>query len=320
LELAVRHTVLVAAALIAIAASTACRRPADAPDQQLKFLVWTTPGPFVQELVSHFNLTLRGVHVEAQHTAGSVFVVSALEKGDGDVGLAQADVVYTAYRRGIGGDAHAHTKLRGIAVLWVNTVFIVVPGHSNLRTVADLRGKRVGLGVRGSSAELFGRTVLEGYDLTYADIKPEFLRVDEIEERVHSATLDAGILVIPTLPDSLRQRNASAHVRLLPVEQNVTRELRARYRFIKPAVITAQTVAHQLEDVHTVGVDGLFVCREGLSEDVVYQLTKQLFAVLPRLARSDSIASLIDPGKAPATPLPLHAGAARYYREREILE
>ena len=315
-----RPTVPVAAALIAIAASVACRRPADAPDQELKFLAWTNPGPFVQELVSHFNSTIDGVHVEAQNTAGSVFVVSALEKSNGDVGLAQADVVYAAYRRGIAGDAHAHTKLRGIAVLWVNTVFIVVPGNSDLRTVADLRGKRVGLGVQGSSAELFGRTVLEGYDLTYADLEPEFLRVDEIEQRIHSRTLDAGILVTPTLPDSLRLRSASAHVRLLPVERDVTRELRVRYRFIKPAVIPAQTVGDQLEDVHTVGVDGLLVCREGLSEDVVYHLTKQFFAALPRLARIDSIASLIDPGKAAATPLPLHAGAARYYREREILE
>jgi uncharacterized protein len=316
-----RSRLLAGAALCAmVTVSAACRRPAKIPPQHVNFLVWTTPAPFVRELVGHYNAALDRVQVDIQTTPGSVFVVSALEKGTGDMGLAQADVVYGAYRRGIEGDDHAHTKLRGIAVLWVNTVFIVVPRTSPVHTIADLRGKRVGVGVQGSSAELFARTVLEGYDLSYADLTPEFLTVADLEQRINHADLDAGILVTSRLPASLGTGNPSAHVRLLPIGREVTRRLRDRYRFIKPALIAAHTVSDQLEEVHTVGVDGLLICREELSEELVYQLTKQFFAVLPRLALTDSVASLIDPSKAPATPVPLHAGAARYYREREILE
>jgi TRAP transporter TAXI family solute receptor len=303
-----------------LTASAACRRPADIPPQTVSLLVWTTPAPFVLDLVRHYTATMSDVRVQVRVTAGSVFVVSALEEGTGDMGLAQADVVYTAYRRGIEGDEHAHTKLRGIAVLWVNTLFVVVPEKSSVHSIADLRGKRVGIGVRGSSAELFARTVLEGYDMTYADLSPEFLTVDELDKRVRSADLDAVILVTATIPRSLTSSNPTSHVRLVPVDRDVVRALRDRYRFIKPATIAAHTFAEQADDVHTVGVDGLLVCREGLSEDLVYRLTKQFFAALPRLAGTDPVAALINPIKAPATPVPLHAGAARYYREREIIE
>ena len=64
----------------------------------------------------------------------------------------------------------------------------------------------------------------------------------------------------------------------------------------------------------------LLVCRDDLAEEVVYEFTKEFFAALPMLATSNSEAALVDVEKAPATPIPLHSGAARYYREREVLK
>jgi TRAP-type uncharacterized transport system substrate-binding protein len=69
-----------------------------------------------------------------------------------------------------------------------------------------------------------------------------------------------------------------------------------------------------------VGIDALLVCRDDLAEEVVYEFTKEFFAALPLLARSNSEAANVDVEKAPATPIPLHPGAARYYREREVLK
>ena len=77
-----------------------------------------------------------------------------------------------------------------------------------------------------------------------------------------------------------------------------------------------QPVRHPVE---TLGAEWLLVCRSDLSEDLVYQLTRAFFEQLPALARDHGEAALIDPEQAPAAPIPLHAGAARYYREREVL-
>src|SRR5262249_39637417 len=110
------------------------------------------------------------------------------------------------------------------------------------------------------------------------------------------------------------------HVRLLSVDREVIRKLRNRYKFIKPVTIVHDTVAGQTEDVPTVGVDGLLICREGLSEDLVYALTKQFFASLPRIARTDKTARLIDRARAAEPQIPLRVGGGRFYREGKILE
>ena len=75
----------------------------------------------------------------------------------------------------------------------------------------------------------------------------------------------------------------------------------------------------QDEATETLGSEWPLVCRSDLSEDLVYELTREFFAQLPAMARQHREAALIDPEQAPATPIPLHPGAARYYREREIL-
>jgi hypothetical protein len=70
----------------------------------------------------------------------------------------------------------------------------------------------------------------------------------------------------------------------------------------------------------TIGVDSILICRKDLSEEIVYQLTKQFLAMLSSLAKSAPQAAGFDPDKASATPIPLHAGAARYYREQQMLK
>ena len=108
-------------------------------------------------------------------------------------------------------------------------------------------------------------------------------------------------------------------LRFLPIDRAVINRLRGSWPFLKPVTIAANQLPGQSRPVETMGSEWLLVCRSDLSEDLVYQLTREFFAQLPALARAHGEAALIDPEQAPAAPIPLHAGAARYYREREIL-
>jgi TRAP transporter TAXI family solute receptor len=94
--------------------------------------------------------------------------------------------------------------------------------------------------------------------------------------------------------------------------------LRTRFPFFKPAVIPKRTYRGQEIDYQTVGIDGLLLCRDTVPESLVYQMTRSLFEALPDLMRDQPAARLINVGRAPATPVPLHPGAARYYRERDL--
>jgi TRAP transporter TAXI family solute receptor len=110
----------------------------------------------------------------------------------------------------------------------------------------------------------------------------------------------------------------SSEIALLSLEPEVIDRLRSKFPFFKPAVIPKGTYKGQTEDIATVGIDGLLLCRDSMPESVVYELTRTLFEALPELSSVESAARMINVVNAPATPVPLHAGAARYYRERDL--
>jgi len=201
----------------------------------------------------------------------------------------------------------------------VNTVQLVVRRDSDILAVRDLRGKRVGVGSQASGTELAARIVIEGHGFKYADVKAEFLSFSEVAERMAARALDAGFVVASYPVSAVTEMNASFGIRLVPVEPEIIGRIRSQYPFMKPMLIPRQTYAGQSADVETVGADNILVCRADLPEDLVYQLTRVLFDSLQELAGTDVAATLIDPDQGPTTPIPLHPGAARYYREREIL-
>lgn len=275
--------------------------------------------PLGETLARLYTQRLPAIHMTARSTVASVFNVQAIQQGRADVAFTQGDVAYFAYRRGTEADPRPHTRLRGIAVLWVNTVQLVVPRTSEIRAVRDLRDRRVSVGSPDSGTQIVARLVIEGHGMKYAQVRSEALSFAEAVEGMEHGTLDAGFVVASYPVSAVSAMNDAIGARLIPVEPKVVERIRSDYPFVKPMLIPAGTYRGQDRDLNTLGVDNILVCREDLSEDLVYQLTKILFESLGSLAEHDSAARLIDAEQGPTTPVPLHAGAARFYREREIL-
>jgi TRAP transporter TAXI family solute receptor len=267
--------------------------------------------------VARFN-TIPNVQIVTQQTAGSLVVVSALQDGRGDFGFSQADVVYLAYRRGIEPNTQPHTNLRAIAVRWVNSLNVIVPRASVIRRIEQLKGVRVGIVPAGSAGELFTRIVLEAHGLAYSSIQPTFIENDEMLPHMLRGELDAVIMVGTPIRDLLSPP-AGSHLRLVPVRREIINQIRARYPFVK-LVDNATGDSSESDPADTVGVDSVLVCRKDLSEETVYQLTREFLSLLSNLSRSGPQVAGFDPDQASATPIPLHPGAARYYREQQMLK
>jgi TRAP transporter TAXI family solute receptor len=306
-----------------LCAAAACRTaPAPAPVQTILIASGQAGGvfyPLGQALARIYSAGIPGVRALAEPTVGSVFNVRQVQLGKADLAFTQSDIAYLSYQQPSDAAAAPKHKLRGIAVLNVNILHILGRG-AVVRSVEDLRGRHVGLGAAGSGTEVAARIVVEGHRLQYGDLKAEFLPFSDVASRLRDGTLDAGFVAVSYPAAAITAATASPDVHLVPITREVMQRIRGQYPFLKPTVIPSHTYAGQNTDIETVGVDNLLVCREDLSEELVYQLTKAFFAALPELARVHAAAMLIDPEQALATPIPLHAGAARYYREREILQ
>ena len=309
----------ITAALLVALCTTACTSGAAAPRSQEITLLSGIAASFTNDLIKRFNVALPQTHIQLQASTGGVAVVTSVDKGEGQLGLAQSDVTYLAYSRGIEKNLYPHKNLRAIAVLWVNTFYVLVRGDSSFHRIRDLKGKRVGIIRPGTSGEFSTRIVLGAHGMKYADVTPIFEPTDTLMPMLAKREIDAVFSANPLMLDTVHTLSETVPLRLLPIGRAEVNQLRSSYPFLRPVTVPARQLAGQEKPVETLGSEWLLVCRSDLSEEFVYQLTREFFAQLPAMARDHGEAALIDPEQAPATPIPLHAGAARYYREREIL-
>ena len=308
-----------ATALLISLCTAACTSGAAAPRPEQLTLWSGIAAEFTNDLIRRFNSSLPQTHISLQPTSGGVVAVSAVDGGKGDLGLAQSDVVYLAYRRGIEQNQYPHKNLRAIAVLWVNTFYVLVRADSPYRSITDLKGRRVGIIRPGTSGEFSTRIVLGAHGMSYADVQPTFETTYDLMPKLGSGEIDAVFSANPVMLAAARELSKTVALRLLPIGRPVTNQLRGSYPFLRPVTISANQLAGQTQPIETLGAEWLLVCRSDLSEDLVYQLTRTFLEQLPAMAHHLQEAALIDPEQAPAAPIPLHPGAARYYREREIL-
>ena len=269
-----------------------------------------------------YNTHVPGVRATAHATAASAFNLQELNEGRADVAFALGDVAYLAYTRGTRVNASQHRNLRGIAVLYMNPYHIVVRRDGPIRSLSDLTGKRAAIGVSASAP---GRSAvvdlaIAAYGVDPTTVKTQLMTFEDILAGLADDSVDVGFLSVGYPDRRIAAAAAANRIRFLEVGDEAVERVRSTNPFYRPVAIPAGTYHGQSAPIMTIGVDNLLVTRQDMPEDLVYQLTAAFFESLPELMKVHPSARLIDPDEAPATPIPLHPGAARYYRERELLQ
>lgn len=276
-----------------------------------------------------YNEQIPGVQAAVAPADKSNANLYAVEAGRSDVAFVRADLAYEAHSQGTPQHPHPHRRLRGIAVVGRGLLHVVVPSGSPVHTVAELRGAPLGVasawvssrdGTASDANRGLYRRLLVAIGALHADgIEPVPIQPAEVMDALDTRMVAAALSLTPSETPALsRVTHRRLDLRLLEIAPDVALQIRAQHPFFKPALIPAGTYPGQEEDVRTVGVDTLLVCHESLAEEVVYSLVKTLFASLPELMETSEVMRTVDPDLAPATPIALHPGAARYYREREL--
>jgi TRAP transporter TAXI family solute receptor len=311
--------VLGAVAAAACAPSSASSAPAAAP--VVVRLTSGIPGatfhPLGERLALGYQRVLPATTVEIQESPGSVRNVRALQGGTADLGFAFADVTYVAFVGRLAEDRRPFDKLRGVAVLQLTPLHLLARPGLAVGGIPDLRGRRVGTGPPGSGTAVTSEILMRGFGLGPGDLRAEALPFNDAARRLVAGTLDAAF-VSAGYPSESVQIATRAGATLVPVEGDAVTRLRTDYPFLRLTFVPGGTYPGHPVPVPTVGVDSLLLCRADLSEDLVYRLTAAFFDVLPTLSTELESLQLMDVARASATPIPLHRGAARYYREREL--
>lgn len=274
-----------------------------------------TPTAALTQLVADLNRDMPNVALTLQPMTGSVVVTSALQTGAGDFGLAQSDVVYLAYRRGTPTHPYPHSNLRGVSLGAVNRVLIFVRRSGPIHSIGDLRGRRVAVSPEGTAGEVLTRELLEAYGIEFSDLIVSTHQIREMGKHFESEHLDAMIMVGVIDPNTITAPVDAKDLRLIAIDGEGWDRLRAKYLFLMPVTVFAREMSGLSEDIQTISAYSMIICRQDLPEKLVYQFLKNI----SKEAETNNALS-VDRDTGPATPIPLHPGAARYYREQQLLQ
>ncbi|EKT4457246.1 TAXI family TRAP transporter solute-binding subunit [Pseudomonas putida] len=279
--------------------------------------VYYPVGVGISQIYSH---GIEGSKTTVQATKASVENLNLLQAGRGELAFALGDSVADAWK----GDAEAGfktplKKLRAIAGTYPNYIQIVASKESGITSLSDLKGKRISVGAPKSGTELNARAIFKAAGLTYQDMgKVEYLPYAESVELIKNRQLDATLQSSGLGQAAIRDLAATLPVVFVPIPADVV--TRIGNNAYQPATIPANTYDGQNADVSTAAINNILVTRADIGDDLAYQMTKLIFENLPRLVTAHAAAKDIQPENAAKNlPIPLHPGAERYFKEKDLL-
>lgn len=262
--------------------------------------------------------------VSAQPSNGSLGNVIGVASGSLESGFSQADVATWAQTgTGTFEGKPPLARLRLIASLFTESIHVVVRKDSPIQKVAELRGRRVALDEVGSGSLISARMVLAAHGLKESDLQPEYIKPNQAADRLLAGQLDALFFTGGVPAKAVADLAAStAGIRLLPLEGEPARRLRAQSPFLAEDTVPAGAYAG-VPPTLTLAVSAQWVTDERASPELVYEITKALYAEPAQKALAGGHpkgASITLANAVRGAGIPFHEGARRYYREAGVLK
>jgi len=264
-----------------------------------------------------------GLVATAVASNGSVANVNAIASGSMQSAFTQSDVAYWAYNgTGIYDGRPKVDVLRAIANLYPESFHLVVRKGSGIKTMADLKGKRMSVDEPGSGTLVDARLILAAYGLTEKDIKAEYLKPQQAADKLRDGALDAFFSVGGWPLGAIAELAATTGIDLVPIDGPEAEKLIKQYSFFGVDEIPDGAYKN-VAGVKTVSVNAIWATSSKQTDELIYAITAALW--------NPSTRKLLDSGHAKGKAIklesavqglgiPLHPGAEKFYKEKDLIK
>jgi uncharacterized protein len=260
----------------------------------------------------------------AQASNGSLANVNAIAGGSMEAGLSQSDVATWAFTgTGAFEGKPKVSDLRMIANLYPESIHLVVKKGSGIKSVADLKGKRVALDEPGSGTLINARMVLAAWGVKETDIRPDYIKPNQAGDKLKDGSLDAFFFVGGAPAGAIAELASSGvGIELVPLTGGPADALRKQNPYFAVDNIAAGTYK-DVATVQTLAVGAQLVTSAKLDTETVYQITKAMYsdATQKTLAAGHAKGKFITKENAvQGVGIPFHPGAEKFYKEAGLLK
>ena len=256
-----------------------------------------------------------------QATKASAENLNLLQAGRGELAFTLGDALSDAWKGNEEvGFKTPLKKLRGVAGIYSNYIQIVASADSGIKTLSDLKGKRVAVGAPKSGTEINTRAILKGAGMSYKDLgKVEMLPFGESVELMKNRQIDATVISAGLGVSAIRDLATAVKMTVVPVPADVVAKINDPAYIV--GIVPANTYDGQTASVNTVAIENFIVTHEGVPTETVYKMTKAMYEHLDQMIAAHTAAKSIKRDEGPRNmPLPLHPGAEKYYREVGLIK
>ena len=260
-----------------------------------------------------------GIDVTVVSTDGSKANIQGIAAGDYQLGTVQSDVMAYAWdgTRSFEKDGKVDS-FRVVAGLYAEAVQLVTMDPS-IKSVADLKGKKVSIGAPGSGVYFNAVDVLTAAGLTVSDIQAQYQSFADSADALKDGKIDAAFVVAGAPTPAITELCITNQAYLVPIDGDVAQKMMNDCPFYTTYTIPAGTYQGQDKDVTTVTVKATLIVSASASEDDVYKLTKAIFENIDAISKENSKGAELSLENATAgMTAPFHKGAAKYFAEKNI--
>ena len=262
--------------------------------------------------------TAAGIDVNVVSTDGSKANILGIHAGNYQLATVQSDVMAYAYAGTRSFEKEGKLdSFRVIGGLYAEAVQLVTMDPS-IKSVADLKGKKVSIGAAGSGVYFNAIDILAAAGLTEADIIPQYQSFGDSADALKDGKIDAAFIVAGAPTPAITELCLAATATLVPIDGDIAAKLMADSPYYTPYTIPAGTYNGQTADVTTVTVKATLIVSTSASEEDVYNITKAIFDNIDAISHAKRAELSVENATTGMT-APFHKGAAKYFAEKGIV-
>ena len=268
------------------------------------------------------HLKEKGIKVTAESSGASVANAKLIGAGDTDFAILQNDIASYAYNGKKGMFDEPIKKLLGVCTLFPEHVQVVARKDANIKSIADLKGKKVAIGPVGSGTSENAVQLLEAWGLTTEDLaKAEQLTASQSADYLKDGRLDAAFFTVAVGAAVIMDTALMVPIDIVPLEGPNVDKLIEKYPFYAKQTVAGGTYKGNDGDVPTVSVMAMLAASADLEKDLVYDIIAAVYSDLPQLKKAHAKFKDISMEKGLiGMGIPLHPGAKQYFKDKGVLK
>jgi uncharacterized protein len=280
---------------------------------------WYPIGAGMAEVIKR---SIPGIQARVQTTGGGVENVKLVHDGKVEIGITISYLAYNGYH---GADPY-RSKMQNIRTLCsglsTGVMQVVVPANSRIKSLADLKGKKVAVGPAGGGALTVLNDIFQEYGFKMSNVTPSYVSYDEGVTMMTDGHVDAAVVYAALPTPAVKTLSTGPNpFRMLDLEENTQKSILTKYPYYVPIKIPKEMYGTG-SDVRVVGTPNIVIVYSKLSEDLVFNITKAFFEPknLEIIQTSHPSAKALTLERAVLAAVPLHTGAEKFYREKGLLK